>query len=147
MKRNGEEASSSTSPKARLRNQDVILTLCECYLVRGFCEPAVKNEEGSNLIENLWSAIDSKACCQLFTLHQAQPLPSGKRAGHKSIYAEMNGFYRPGSVGEALGLFCAVAEDLWNQLLQRAIRTAKDAEAPTIVGEDVIGGGNTYAWH
>ena len=59
----------------------------------------------------------------------------------------MNGFYRPGSVGEALGLFCAVAEDLWNQLLKRAIRTAKDAEAATIVGLDVIGGGNTYSWY
>ena len=59
----------------------------------------------------------------------------------------MNGFYRPGSVGEALGLFCAVAEDLPKQLLNKAIRTAKGAEAATIVGEDVIGGGNTYAWY
>ena len=100
-----------------------------------------------HLIENLWSAIDSKACCQLFTLYQAQPLPSGKRAGHKSIYAEMNGFYRPGSVGEALGLFCVIVEGLWNQLLNKAIRTAKGAEAATIVGEDVIGGGNTYTWY
>ena len=49
----------------------------------------------------------------------------------------MNAFYHPGSVGEALGLFCVIVEGLWNQLLQRAIRTAKDAEAATIVGEDV----------
>ena len=57
----------------------------------------------------------------IFTLYQAQPLPSGKRAGHKSIYAEMNAFYGPGSLGEALGLFCAVAEDLSKQLLNKAI--------------------------
>ena len=85
------------------------------------------------MIENLWSGIPRKVSGLLFQLYQAQPLPSGKRAGHKSIYAEMNAFYHPGSVGEGLGPFCVIVEGLWNQLLQRAIRTAKDAEAATIL--------------
>ena len=58
------------------------------------------------MIENLWSRISQNSSEVLFQLYQAQPLPSGKRAGHKSIYAEMNAFYHPGSVGEVLGLFC-----------------------------------------
>ena len=59
----------------------------------------------------------------------------------------MNAFYDPDSLIGARGPFCVIVEGLWNKLLQRAIRTAKDAEAATIVGEDVIGGGNTYTWY